>query len=130
MLGLRSLLPLILCCLLSSCYRLSVQAFGTESILLNQEGILKGQDYSVLRRFYREQQLEYVFGYNEYEARALEQILQQETAGRSGVGVINLRIQRTYRPVDAIVALLTLGVFTRSLLIVEGDVIIWHASDS
>lgn len=128
--GIRFLWLIFFCFSLAGCYRLSIQAFGSESILLNQESILKGQKFTLIRRFYREQPLEYVFGYSEVENRVLEQIVQQETEGHAGVGIVNLRIQRSYRPVDALVALLTLGIFTRNLLIVEGDIIHWHAAHS
>ena len=114
--------------LLSGCYRLSIQSFLDESVLFNQEQILRGQKFVVRKHFYREKQLEYVFGYSEAESTALNRILAEETAGEAGQpngGVINLRVERTYRPLDAVVSLLTLGIYTRNWLIVEGDVILW-----
>ncbi len=119
---------LLLLCSLTACYRLNLQSFLDESVLFNQEQILKGQRFEVRKHFYREKQLEYVFGYSEAESTVLNRILTEETAGQGGQpngGVINLRIVRTYRPLDAVVSLLTLGIYTRNWLIVEGDVIVW-----
>jgi hypothetical protein len=119
---------LLLLCSLTACYRLNLQSFLDESVLFNQEQILKGQRFEVRKHFYREKQLEYVFGYSEAESTVLNRILAEETAGQAGQpngGVINLRIVRTYRPLDAVVSLLTLGIYTRNWLIVEGDVIVW-----
>ncbi|MBT9548024.1 MAG: hypothetical protein IV090_21720 [Candidatus Sericytochromatia bacterium] len=113
---------------LTACYRLNLQSFLDESVLFNQEQILKGQRFEMRKHFYREKQLEYVFGYSEAESTVLNRILTEETAGQAGQpngGVINLRIVRTYRPLDAVVSLLTLGIYTRNWLIVEGDVIVW-----
>lgn len=116
--------------LLSGCYSLSMQSFLDQSVLFNQENILQGQAFAVRKHFYREKQLEYVFGYSEAESTILNRILAEETADPSGrTGVINLRIVRTYRPLDAVVSLLTLGIYTRNWLIVEGDVIVWKESD-
>ncbi|MGE3727709.1 MAG: hypothetical protein AB7I41_19275 [Candidatus Sericytochromatia bacterium] len=116
---------------LTGCYRLSFQSFLDESVLFNQEQILRGQKFELRRHFYREKQLEYVFGYSEAESTVLNRILAEETTGLAGQangGVINLRIVRTYRPLDAVVSLLTLGIYTRNWLIVEGDVIVWKES--
>ncbi|PIQ26338.1 hypothetical protein COW36_14880 [bacterium (Candidatus Blackallbacteria) CG17_big_fil_post_rev_8_21_14_2_50_48_46] len=111
--------------LISGCYRMSVQSFINDSVLLNHEQILKNQNYTVLRHFYRELQIEYVFGFNESEQKFLDTLLKEETEGSGGV--INLRIQRSYRALDAVVGVLTLGVYTRSWLIVEGDIIRWSS---
>jgi hypothetical protein len=119
---------LLLLCSQTACYRLNLQSFLDESVLFNQEQILKGQRFEMRKHFYREKQLEYVFGYSEAESTVLNRILTEETAGQAGQpngGVINLRIVRTYRPLDAVVSLLTLGIYTRNWLIVEGDVIVW-----
>jgi hypothetical protein len=110
--------------ILTGCYRLSLQSFLDDSVLLNQERVLQGQKYTVRKHFYREKQLEYVFGFSDAEHTALNRILSEETGGAAGV--INLRIRRSYRPLDAIVSLLTLGIYTRNWLIVEGDIIVWQ----
>lgn len=108
-------------CVLSSCYRLEVSSFEDTPMMPNTEASLAGR-YQVVRRFHREVPVEYFFG-SSSQPQLISRILREE-AGKNQ-GVLNLSIERTYRPLDVVVSVLTLGLFSRSLIIVEGDVLHW-----
>lgn len=110
---------------LNACYTLTLQSSADYPIHFNHQGILSGRSYRVLRHFYHEVQLNYIFGASEQESMILNQILEQERQGQEAF-VINLELRRSYAPVDVAVSLFTLGIYSRSVLIVEGDLIQWR----
>jgi hypothetical protein len=110
--------------LLSGCYRLQIRDSGSRRVLLNSHLRLQHEPLRLIRHFYREVQLEYVFGYNEAENRLVKDLLDDESKDYPGADIINLRIERRYRPLDAVAAVLTLGFFVRGQLILEGDLIL------
>lgn len=110
---------------LQSCYALQLQSSADYPIHLNHQGILAGTSYRVVRHFYREVQMDYIFGANDQEGRILNKILNEERKGKNAF-IINLEIRRSYAPVDVTVSLFTLGIYSRSWLIVEGDLIQWQ----
>lgn len=109
--------------LLSSCYQLSIQSASNQPIVFNGPQILEGTHYKVIRHFYREQALDYIFGINEQQDVLVGRLLQQEAGPHAGV--INLQVKRSYEALDAVVSILTLGIYTPTILILEGDVIEW-----
>lgn len=106
---------------LSGCYQLSIQSARNAPVQFNTEAILAGHHYQVVRHFYHEEELDYVFGANDREAGLLNQILQAEA--QPGDIILNLKIRRNYTALDAVISLLTLGIYARSWLIVEGDIV-------
>lgn len=108
-------------CVLSGCYRLEVSSFENTPMMTNSEASLAGT-YQVVRRFHREVQVEYFFG-SSSQPQLISRILREETGNNQGV--LNLSVERTYRPLDVVVSVLTLGLFSRSLIIIEGDVLRW-----
>lgn len=120
----RSGFCLLLCGALSSCYQLTIQSASEEPMLLNGPGILKKTHYRVIRHFYREQELEYVFGANAQQDVLVSQMLNAETG--PGAGTINLQVHRTFSALDVVVSVLTLGIYSRARVVVEGDVIVWE----
>ncbi|MGV3525114.1 MAG: hypothetical protein ACO1RX_12860 [Candidatus Sericytochromatia bacterium] len=108
---------------LNGCYALAIQSSADTPVLLNGPAVLEGRSHQVLRHFYRSLQMDYVFGMNDNQERIVNQILLEEAG--PGNGIINLQIRRGFQPVDMLVGAFTLGVYTRSTLILEGDVIRW-----
>lgn len=109
--------------MLSGCYQLTLQSAGEEPLLLNDQSVLTGTQYRVVRHFYRQQQLDYVFGVNDQQDLIVSRMLLEEAG--PDAGVINLQVRRTYNALDAVVSVFTLGIYTRAWVIVEGDVIEW-----
>lgn len=108
---------------LSSCYQLTIQSASEEPMVLNGPNVLKRTPYKVIRHFYREQELDYVFGSNPQQDIIVGRILEEETGPE--VGAINLQVRRTFAPLDVVVSLFTLGIYSRARVVVEGDVIKW-----
>ena len=90
--------------------------------MLNDETVLEGTSYRVKKHFYRQAQVEYIFGASNQERLILNQLLQEEAG--SG-GIIYLNITRSNDFLDVLVAVFTLGIYARSTVRVEGDVILW-----
>ncbi|PKL79493.1 MAG: hypothetical protein CVV27_01750 [Candidatus Melainabacteria bacterium HGW-Melainabacteria-1] len=109
---------------LSGCYQLTVQSIADAPLLLNDQRQLAGQRYRVVRHFYRQHQMDYVFGVNQQQDLIVSQLLQAETG--PGAGVINLEVRRTYHVLDAVVSALTLGIYARAWIEIEGDIIVWE----
>lgn len=107
--------------LLSGCYQMTIQSASDEAIVLNGSESLKGTSYRVVRHFYREQQLDYVFGVSEQQDTIVGRLLKEEAGPKAGI--INLQVHRTYGALDWAVSFFTLGIYSRALVIVEGDVI-------
>jgi hypothetical protein len=121
----RMFLMFCVCLQLSGCYRMTLQASGTEPILLNGPQVADAAPgYQAKRRFHRELLVEYIFGINDQEQRLIAGVLQEETSPKGGV--VNLSVHRTYRFLDWVVSVFTLGIYSRSLIIVEGDVLVWE----
>lgn len=107
--------------LLSGCYAISIQSADNTPVLFNQQGILARQPYKVIRHFYRDIQMDYVFGAQGSEAVMVSQLLAAEVA--TGQGIINLKVRQQPDALDMVISALTLGIYVRSHLILEGDVI-------
>lgn len=75
----------------------------------------------VLRHLYYETSVDYIFGSHPQQNTLLSTALQQ--ALQPDEGLINLRIQQSPTPLDMAVSVLSLGLYSRSKLIIEGDVI-------
>lgn len=119
----RVFVLLFFCWTLSGCYALSIQSSADTPVLLNGPAVLEGRSHQVLRHFYRSLQMDYIFGVNDAQERLVNQVLREEAG--PGNGIINLQIRRGFQPVDVLVGAFTLGIYTRSALIIEGDVIRW-----
>ena len=113
--------PLLALLLISGCYQFTLQSARNTPVQFNQAEILKGHKVKVIRHFYREQQLNYVFGINDQEAGLLNRILNEEANEKQMV--INLDVRRTYNALDVAVSLFTLGIYSRAWIIIEGDII-------
>lgn len=111
---------------LTSCYSFTLQSTLDAPVIFANEQALKGVSYQVKKHFYRQFQLEYIFGANPQEQLRLNQILSEETGPTSQMGIINLRVERNYQFEDVLVSVFTLGIVTRSLITVQGDVILWR----
>jgi len=108
--------------LLHSCYSLTLQTVHYSPVYLNQPQIIKQmKSVQVLRHMYYETSVDYIFGSHPRENTFLSEILQQEL--KADEGVINLHVQQSPSPLDMAVTVLSLGIYSRSKLIVEGDVI-------
>lgn len=118
----KRLLPGLLL-LNSGCYQLTIQSASEEPMVLNGAPILQRAPHRVIRHFYREQALDYVFGVNEKQDTIVGEILSQETGAHGGA--INLKVRRILTPLDVVVSLFTLGIYCRGRVAVEGDVIVW-----
>lgn len=112
---------LLMSFLLSGCYSLSLQSARDTPVQFNRERILKGHKFQVIRHFYREVQMNYIFGISDKDTGLLNQILKEEVAPEHMV--INLFIRRTYNALDVAVSLFTLGIYSRAWVIIEGDII-------
>lgn len=108
---------------LAGCYQLTIQSASEEPMVLNGPAVLKRTQYKVIRHFYREQELDYVFGSNPQQDIIVGRILAEETGPEAGA--INLQIRRVFAPLDVVVSLFTLGIYSRARVVVEGDVIKW-----
>lgn len=111
---------------LTSCYSFTLQSTLDAPVIFANEQALKGVSYQVKKHFYRQFQLEYIFGANPQEQLRLNQILSEETGPTSQMGIINLRVERNYQFEDVLVSVFTLGIVARSLITVQGDVILWR----
>lgn len=118
----KSLL-LCLCLCLSSCYSLTLQSASDREIMLSGQKQLQPQSYRVIRHFYHTHEMHFVFGVplSEDSDRLLSRVLDQELAPQQQV--INLRVQRFVSPLSQVNTLLTLGLYLKVKVIVEGDVI-------
>jgi hypothetical protein len=114
---------MLLICLLTGCYQMTIMSASEEPVLLNGAASLQGTRYRVIRHFYRQQQLDYVFGVNEQQDTLVSRLLQEESGPKAGV--INLEVRRTFQALDLVVSVLTLGIYSRAWVVVEGDVIEW-----
>lgn len=110
----------------TSCYSFTLQSNIDAPVIFANQHALKGLSYQVKKHFYRQFQLEYIFGANPQEQLRLNQILTEETGQGSQVGIINLRVERSYQFEDVLVSVFTLGIVARSLITVQGDVILWQ----
>ena len=111
---------------LTGCYSLTIQSASEEPLVLNGPAILQGTHYKVIRHFYREFQLDYVFGANDQQDQIVNHLLLEETGPKAGA--INLQVRRSFNALDVVVSLFTLGIYSRAWIIVEGDVIEWPAT--
>lgn len=111
---------------LTSCYAFTLQSSLDAPVLLANQQALQGMSYQVKKRFHRQFQLEYIFGASPQEQMRVNEILAEETGLAPHTGVINLRIERSYQFEDVLVSVFTLGIVARSLITVQGDVIIWQ----
>lgn len=102
---------------------MTIQSAAEDPILLNHASSLAGTKYRVVRHFYREKQLDYVFGVNPQQDTLVGHLLAEEAGPKAGI--INLQVRRTYNALDWAVSFFTLGIYSRALVIVEGDVIEW-----
>ncbi|MBF2052106.1 MAG: hypothetical protein IGS03_01425 [Candidatus Sericytochromatia bacterium] len=119
----RLILPaLVLGLSVSGCYQLQLYSTADAPVQFNHPQ-RQSAPIKVVRHFYREVQLDYVFGYAEQENGLVNRLLQEEAGPHQ---IQNLQIRRSYNALDMVVSLLTLGIYTRSWLILEGDVLIWE----
>ncbi len=116
-------LAMIVCLfLLNGCYSLTFQSVHPSPIYLNQPQILKSLGpVQVLRHLYYETSVDYIFGTHPGEMSLLSEVLQKEL--KADEGLVNFRIEQTPTPLDMTVSVLSLGIYSRSKLIIEGDVI-------
>ena len=115
------LLCLSLC--LSSCYSLTLQSASDREIMLSGQKHLQPQSYRVIRHFYHTREIHFVFGVplSEDSDRLLSQVLEKELLPQQQV--INLSVQRFVSPLSQVNTLLTLGLYLKVKVIVEGDII-------
>lgn len=108
---------------LSSCYSLTLQSASDTEIMLSGPEALTLSRYRVVRHFYQTRELHYVFGIPlaEESERLLSQVLEREL--RPGQQVLNLRVRRYVTPLSQFNTLLTLGLYLRVQIIVEGDIL-------
>lgn len=119
----RVWLSLILLTVLSGCYQMHIYSTADVPVQFNHPQQWPADRIKVVRHFYREVQLDYLFGYSEQETGLVNRLLQEEAGPHH---IQNLQIRRNYNALDMAVSLLTLGVYTRSWLILEGDILAWE----
>lgn len=81
------------------------------------------KQYRVIRHFYHTHEIHFVFGIPmaEETERLLSRVLETELTQQQEV--INLRVRRYVSPLNQLNTFLTLGLYLRAQLIMEGDVI-------
>lgn len=104
---------------LQGCYTLQIYSSAEEPVQFNHPQSAAPPP-QVVRHFYRELQLDYVLGHLQQDQGLINRLLQEEAAGHQ---VHNLSIRRSFNFLDLLVSLLTLGIYSRSWLVVEGDLI-------
>lgn len=121
--GVRSLLALLVAGGMSSCYSLTLQSASDTELMLSGPETLDLSHYRVVRHFYHTRELHYVFGIPmaEDNERLLSQVLESELS--PGQQVINLKARRYVTPLGQLNTLLTLGLYLRVQLIIEGDIL-------
>ena len=92
-------------------------------MMLSSQHMLQPEQYKVVRHFYHSESLHFVFGVplGTDSDRLLSQVLDRELKPHQYV--INLRLRRHVLPVSQINALLTLGIYLRTEVIIEGDIL-------
>ena len=118
----RLLALLISLCTLSSCYSLQLQYRGDGVALVSGEPLQPGP-YRVIRHLYKEQELHYIFGFPLEGSRAnlVGELLRTELSPQQEI--VNLRFKRHVKPINQLNTLLTLGIYLRVHLVLEGDII-------
>lgn len=120
---LRTTLALLITGGLSGCYSLTLQSASDTEIMLSGPETLDMSHYRMVRHFYHTRELHYVFGIPlaEENERLLSQVLDSELS--PGQQVINLQARRYVTPLAQLNTLLTLGLYLRVQMIIEGDIL-------
>jgi hypothetical protein len=108
---------------LCSCYSITLQSASEKAIMFSGQKTLPRQDYRVVRHFYHLHEIHFVFGIPmaEETERLLSKVLETELTPSQTV--INLRVRRYVSPLNQLNTFLTLGLYLRAQLIIEGDII-------
>ena len=91
--------------------------------MFSGQDVLPLQAYRVVRHFYHTREIHFVFGVPmaEETERLLSEVLEAELKPQQQV--INLRVRRYVSPLNQLNTFLTLGLYLRVQLIIEGDII-------
>lgn len=108
---------------LCSCYSITLQSASEKAIMFSGQAVLPVQEYRVIRHFYHTREIHFVFGIpmTEETERLLSEVLEAELTPRQQV--INLRVRRYVSPLNQLNTFLTLGLYLRTQMIIEGDII-------
>lgn len=108
---------------LCGCYSITLQSASEKALMFSGQQVLPTQQYQVIRHFYHTHETHFVFGIPmaEEHERLLSKVLESELTPQQQA--INLRVRRYVSPLNQLNTFLTLGLYLRVQIIIEGDVI-------
>lgn len=108
---------------LCGCYSITLQSASEKAVMFSGQQVLPIQNYRVIRHFYHIHETHFVFGIPmaEDSERLLSKVLEAELTPQQQV--INLRMRRYVSPLNQLNTFLTLGMYLRTQIIIEGDII-------